>query len=80
MSFTLLFVRTDPTANGRQITLVVDDVHGIAEVTHRQLVNPVRNIMTYRTSFLALRHFAMQAAFSLVDSLKHGVALVNFLK
>ena len=80
MSLALFLVRTNASAYSRKITLLVDDVHGVAKVAHRKFVYPVGYIMAYRTSLLALWHFAMKAAFSFLNGLVHGVTLVNFLK
>ena len=80
MPLALLLMRTDTTAHGRKIALVVDYFHGIAKVSHRQLMYPVRNVMAYRTPLLALRNLAMQATLGLVDGFKHGITFVNLMK
>ena len=80
MSLALLLVRTNTSAHSRQITLFVNDVHGIAKVAHRQLVNPVGYVVAYGASLLALWYLAVQATLGLFDSLVHCVSLVNLFK
>ena len=80
MSLALLLVRTNTSAHSRQITLFVNDVHGIAKVAHRQLVNPVGYVMAYGASLLALWYLAVQTTLGLFDGLVHCVSLVNLFK
>lgn len=80
MSLTLLLVRTYASAHSRQITLFVNDVHGIAEVSHRQLVNPVWYVMAYWASLLALWYLAVQTTLGFFDSFVHSISLVNLFE
>ena len=80
VAFALFLMWAYASAYGGQVALAVYDVHGIAEVSHRQLMYPVRYVVAYWASFLALRNLAVEAAFGLVDGFKHGIAPVYFLK
>ena len=73
-------MRTNASAHSREVALLVDDVHGVAKVAHRQLVYPVGYVVANRASLLTLWHLAVEAALSFLNSLEHGVALVYFLK
>ena len=80
VSFTLLLVRANASAYSRKVTLFVNDVHGIAEVSHRQLVNPVGYVMAYWASLLALWYLAVQTTLCLFDSLVHCISLIDLFK
>ena len=80
MSLALLLVRAYASAYSRQVTLVVDYLHGVTEITFRKLVNPVGNVVAYGASFLALRNFAVKTALGLVYGFEHGIALVYLVK
>ena len=76
----LFLMTAHATAYGRQVALGTDNTDGITQVSHRQLVNPVRDIVADGASFLTLWHLAVQTSFRLVNSLEHGIALVYFLE
>ena len=80
MSFALLLVRANASAYSRKVTLFVNDVHGIAEVSHRQLVNPVGYVMAYWASLLALWYLAVQTTLGFFDSFVHSISLVNLFE
>ena len=80
VSFTLTLVRAHTSAHRGQAAFSVDQSHRVTEITHRQLIYPVRNIIGYRTPLLAQRHLAMQTSFSLFNRLKHGVAVISVFK
>ena len=61
MSLALFLVRTNSSADGRQVALGIDDGHRRTHVAHGQLVHEVWNIILDRTSLAALRNLAMQA-------------------
>lgn len=63
-------------AHGREIALCVDYAHGIADVSHRELVNPVGNIIAHGAAFLALGHFAMKASLGFGYCLGHGIGVL----
>ena len=75
MALTLALVGTDASADSRKIALCVYYSHRIAEITHRQLADPIRHVVADRATLLAKRVLTVEAAFRLLNSLKHGVAI-----
>ena len=57
-----------------------DDLHGVSQVTPRQFVYPVGNVVADGASLLALRNLAMQASLGLVYGFEHGIPFVHFMK
>ena len=80
VAFALLLVGAYAAAHCGQVALVVDYLHGVAEVPLRYFVNPVGDVLAYGASLGALRHLAVEAALGLVDGLKDGEALVDLVE
>ena len=80
MTLALLLMRTHTTADGRKVGGLVDNLHGCAEVALRQLMIELLDMVGDRTSFLTLRHLALQAAFGLVNGLTHREGMAYHLK
>ena len=69
-SFALDFTGADTAANGRYITLFIDDVHGIADVALGQGMDKGRDFIADGTALAALRHLAIEAPFSFCNGFR----------
>jgi hypothetical protein len=80
VSLALLLVRTDTSADGRQVALLVYYLHGVTHVSHGNLMDKGRYVVLDRTSLDALRNLAVKASLSLVYGLASGVSFLYFLE
>ena len=80
MSLALFLVRTNSSADGRQVALGIDDGHRRTHVAHGQLVHEVWNIILDRTSLAALRNLAMQATLGFFYRLQGRETFVDNLE
>ena len=75
IAFALALVGTDAAAYCRQVAAAVDDGHGVAEITQRQFVYPVGNIIAHRAPLFTLGHLAVKAPLGFGYCLAHGKGL-----
>ena len=80
MALTLFFMRAHAAADGWQVGLLMQNVHRLAHIAHRELVDEVGDVVFNGAGLLALRHLAMEAAFRLVDRFADGVHAVDLLE
>ena len=76
VAFALTLVGAHAAADGGEIAAQVDYGHGIAEISHRQFVNPCGDVVADGTALAALGHLAPQASLGFADSLRHCVVFV----
>lgn len=79
MSLALLLMGAYAAADGWEVALAVDYVHGVAEIAFGQLAYPVGHLIADRTTLLAAWHFAFQTSLCLPDRFRQGIILVDFV-
>ena len=80
VSLALAFVGTDSPTYGGKVAPFIYYRNCISEITLGEFGSPFRNIVAYRASFFALRHFAVQATLRLAYRFGERIALANFFK
>jgi hypothetical protein len=76
----LLFLGTDPAANGRQAVLLLQDANGSRKILCGDPVDEAGNIDLDRAALHAERVFTLQAAFGFADGQFGRIAQRHFLK